>query len=337
VPAYNAEPWITETLRSILDQTIDPASYEIIVVDNGSLDHTLDAAAAALRGVPARVTLRSEPLRGPAHARNHGLRLARGSWIQFLDADDLLHPDKLRLQLNAARAADPEVGLIYSAWQRTEGASKVGIMPYIEDADAWSRVRTLLTTEGFIPTGGQLFRHSAVLAVGGYRDIGLVEDVDIYLRIAIASWRFQPFNYHVPLFVYRTHQVGSLSTNNVVSFWDGVVRNAAFAESWAREKTHAEAKVLPDQMVEVIADCYRQAARNFAGRDWARFDAVVERLKNLVGSVAPKGPFALRALSNFVGYKNAERVAIAYRGIKKISKKRQSRTYTSWMSLSGIF
>jgi hypothetical protein len=130
----------------------------------------------------------------------------------------------------------------------------------------------------------------------------------------------------VPLFVYRTHQVGSLSTNNVVSFWDGVARNAALTESWARAKAHAEAKVLPDQMVEVIADCYRQAARNFAGRDWARFDAVVERLKNLVGSVAPKGPFALRVLSNFVGYKNAERVAIAYREIKQISKKRQGRT-----------
>src|SRR5215213_507620 len=89
VPAYNAEPWIADTLRSVLDQTIDPASYEIIVVDNGSQDHTIDVAAAALRSASARVTLSSEPQRGPAYARNHGLRLAHGSWIQYLDADDL--------------------------------------------------------------------------------------------------------------------------------------------------------------------------------------------------------------------------------------------------------
>jgi len=322
VPAYNAEPWIAETLCSVLDQTIDPASYEIIVVDNGSEDHTLEVAAAALRSAQSRVMLSSEPKRGPAHARNHGLRLARGSWIQFLDADDLLHRDKLRLQLDAARGAGPDVAFIYSAWQKAESELEraPSVMPCIEDADAWSRVRTLLATEGFIPTGSQLFRRSAVLAVGGYRDIGLIEDVDLYLLMAMAGWRFQPLYCQTPLFVYRTHQTGSLSTNGPVSFWDGVVRNAALTESWARAKAKAEAKALPEQMVEVIADCYRQAARAFAGRDWTRFDAVVERLKNLVGSVVPKGPFALRALSNFVGYKNAERVAVAYRKIKQISK-----------------
>jgi hypothetical protein len=82
---------------------------------------------------------------------------------------------------------------------------------------------------------------------------------------------------------------------------------------------------LPDEMIEAIADCYRQAARTFAGSDWARFDAVVEQLRNLVGSAAPKKPFVLKALSNVVGYKNAERVAIAYRKMKKISKEHQGR------------
>lgn len=52
VPAFNAEPWISETLRSVLDQTIDPVSYEIIVVDNGSQDRTREVAAEALRMAP---------------------------------------------------------------------------------------------------------------------------------------------------------------------------------------------------------------------------------------------------------------------------------------------
>jgi cellulose synthase/poly-beta-1,6-N-acetylglucosamine synthase-like glycosyltransferase len=70
VPAYNAEPWIAETLRSVLDQTIDPVSYEIIVIDNGSEDWTLEVAAEALRMAPARVTLSSEAKRGPAQQKS---------------------------------------------------------------------------------------------------------------------------------------------------------------------------------------------------------------------------------------------------------------------------
>ena len=65
----------------------------------------------------------SEPKKGPAHARNHGLKLARGNWIQFLDADDLLHRDKLERQLAFAQACSADVGLIYSAWQNLEEGS----------------------------------------------------------------------------------------------------------------------------------------------------------------------------------------------------------------------
>src|SRR6516164_10939465 len=126
VPAYNAEPWITETLHSVLDQTIDPAAYEIIVVDNGSQDHTLKVASEVLRSAPTRVILSNESQRGPAHARNHGLRLARGSWIQFLDADDLLHRDKLARQLPFAQTCSADVALIFSAWQSLNHQMKAG-------------------------------------------------------------------------------------------------------------------------------------------------------------------------------------------------------------------
>lgn len=318
VPAYNAERWITETLRSVLDQTIDPACYEIIVVDNGSQDRTLDLAAAALRLASARVSLCSEPKRGPAHARNYGLRLARGSWIQFLDADDLLDRDKLARQLPFAQTCRADVGVIYSAWQSldvrsetewTKGPSRV---PEVDDQSLSARLGSLLDVAGFFQIGSSLFRQDALLAVNGYRDIGIIEDVDLYLRLAMAGWSFAHCFSPEPLFCYRRHSSGSLSTASAVAFADGVVRNAALVESWARAHHNINRFLLS----RLIA-CYFQAARVFAGRDWQRFDAVVERIESLAGEVIPPGPPALTILSKLMGYKTAERAALSWRRFKQ--------------------
>jgi glycosyltransferase involved in cell wall biosynthesis len=319
VPAYNAEPWITETLRSVLDQTIDPGSYEIIVVDNGSQDHTLDVAAAALRRSPARVTLSSEPQRGPAHARNHGLRIACGSWIQFLDADDLLHHDKLVRQLAFAGNCSADVGLIYSAWQSLDERTQVGwmksssILPHLDHTATITLVRSLISNAGYIPTGSQLFRRLALADVGGYKPVGLIEDVDLYLRLAMAGWSFAHCLSPEPLFSYRRHRDGSFSTGSAVAFADGVARNAALVESWARAH-----QILDHALSSQVIACYFQAARVFAGRDWERFDFVVERIENLTDKVTPPGPRALTVLSKLIGYKTAERVALSWRRFKRL-------------------
>jgi glycosyltransferase involved in cell wall biosynthesis len=320
VPAYNAEPWIAETLRSVVDQTIDPGSYEIIVVDNGSRDHTLDVAAAALRRSPARVTLSSELQRGPAHARNHGLRLACGSWIQFLDADDLLHHDKLVRQLAFARSCSADVGLIYSAWQSLDKRSETGwtkgppLVPEFDERSLAAWLSSILDTAGFFQIGSSLFRRNALLAVGGYRDIGIIEDVDLYIRLAIAGWSFVHCFSPEPLLSYRRHRGGSLSTRNAVAFADGVVRNAALVESWARAH-----QILDQPLSSRVIACYFQAARVFAGCDWERFDSVVERIENLTDKVIPPGPRALTVLSKLVGYKIAERVALSWRRFKQLA------------------
>jgi glycosyltransferase involved in cell wall biosynthesis len=320
VPAYNAEVWITETLRSVIDQNIDPARYEIIVIDNGSEDQTLDLASAALRMALARVTLSNEPKKGPAHARNHGLRLARGSWIQFLDADDVLHREKLARQLAFAQICGADTGLIYSAWQSlemrstTEWTKGPPNVPEFDDLSLSTRLSSLLNAAGFFHIGSSLFRRDAVLAVGGYRDIGIIEDVDLYIRLAIAGWSFVHCISPEPLFSYRRHRDGSLSTRSSVAFADGVVRNAALVESWAR--VH---QVLDQPLSSQVIACYFQAARVFAGRDWGRFDAVVERIESLTGKPIPPGPLALTVLSKLMGYKIAEQIACSWRRFKTLA------------------
>ncbi len=94
IPCYNAAPWLAATLESALAQT--HRNHEIIVVDDGSTDGSL---ATARQFEPRGVRVISQANRGASAARNAGLRAARGDFIQFLDADDLLAPDKIERQL----------------------------------------------------------------------------------------------------------------------------------------------------------------------------------------------------------------------------------------------
>lgn len=89
IPCYNAEAFMAEAIRSALAQTYP--SREVIVVDDGSDDGSLDV----VRSFGEEVRAESTAHRGGSAARNHGLRLARGELIQFLDADDLLFPEKV--------------------------------------------------------------------------------------------------------------------------------------------------------------------------------------------------------------------------------------------------
>ena len=118
IPAYNAAPWIDTTLRSALAQTWP--NTELIVVDDGSTDDTLALANAFAASHPsASIRVVTQPNRGASAARNHALRLARGDYIQFLDADDLLAPDKIAAQLSRLLPLGPRA-LASSSWARFE-------------------------------------------------------------------------------------------------------------------------------------------------------------------------------------------------------------------------
>ena len=89
IPTFNAGPYVAEAIESALAQT-DPC-FEIVVVDDGSSDGTLDV----VRRYEARVRILAQENKGAAVARNNGIAHARGHYIAFLDADDLWLRDKL--------------------------------------------------------------------------------------------------------------------------------------------------------------------------------------------------------------------------------------------------
>jgi len=111
ISAYNAQEWIADTLQSAVAQTWP--RKEIIVVDDGSTDGT---AEVARRFASKGVTVISTENRGLSAGQNHAYQHSRGDYIQFLDADDLLAPDKIERQLAALREFDSPRILLSSPW-----------------------------------------------------------------------------------------------------------------------------------------------------------------------------------------------------------------------------
>jgi len=109
ISAYNAEKWIKPAIESALRQTW--ADREVVVVDDGSTDRTLDIARTFETDSVKVVT---QDNRGAAAARNRSLKLASGDFIQWLDADDLLAPDKIAGQMKAA-AGERSKLVLYSS------------------------------------------------------------------------------------------------------------------------------------------------------------------------------------------------------------------------------
>src|SRR5215471_18790321 len=111
IPAYNCQEWLGDTLRSAMAQTWP--RKEIIVVDDGSKDQTSEVARGFVSKEVSVITTKNQ---GAAAARNQALRLSQGDYVQWLDADDLLAPDKIERQIAALRESDGRRVLLSSAW-----------------------------------------------------------------------------------------------------------------------------------------------------------------------------------------------------------------------------
>jgi len=111
IPAYNAERWIADTIRSALAQTWPRT--EIIIVDDGSRDQTLRVAR---HFASKNVSVVTQENQGASAARNRAFELCQGDYIQWLDADDLLAPEKVAKQMGAAGEFESKRTLLSSAW-----------------------------------------------------------------------------------------------------------------------------------------------------------------------------------------------------------------------------
>jgi glycosyltransferase involved in cell wall biosynthesis len=199
IPCFNAEKYLREAVESALAQTYRP--IEVIVVDDGSTD----AGPEIARSFGDRVRLVSQNHCGASAARNHGMNIANGYLIQFLDADDLLDPIKLERQVPLACECPETVTCTEHLLQTGPDVVERHIcLPDADDPVVFALYSIPLSS-------GPLHWRKSLKAVGGFRDeLTCCQDYDLLLRLACEGFGIHVI--HEPLWTHRRIE-GSLSSS----------------------------------------------------------------------------------------------------------------------------
>lgn len=183
IPCFNAERWIGAAIDSALAQTW--SDREVIVVDDGSTDGSLDV----IKSFGSLIRWESGPHRGGNRARNRLLELAGGPWLQYLDADDYLLPEKVASQV-AFLAQHPDADVVFGPvtlehW--SQHASTRALLTIPEPHDPW-----MLLARWCLPqTGSPLWRKQAISDVGGWKvEQASCQEHELYLRLLVGGKRF---------------------------------------------------------------------------------------------------------------------------------------------------
>jgi glycosyltransferase involved in cell wall biosynthesis len=199
IPCHNAEAYVGEAVRSALDQTYP--RVEVIAVDDGSTDGSLEV----IRSFGDRVRWETGPNRGACAARNRGVELAKGQLIQFLDADDLLYPHKVEVQLQAV--LQHKEAIVYCNWHaRMRDGEEKHVVPICDGMDP-----VAFALLGFVQTSAPIHWKARLISIGGFREhLPCSQERDLHLRLACAEYRFVHLN--ETLYFVR-QRYGSVSDN----------------------------------------------------------------------------------------------------------------------------
>lgn len=206
MPAYNAAPYIGEAIQSVVNQTY--TNWELVIVDDGSTDDTAAEARQIVEN-DLRIKYIYQPNGKQGKARNTGIKQANGTYIAFLDADDLWIPDTLEVLVKQL-SASADVDMIFAQGYFKNGHDLKNYDTITKSR--WDRSDLKLLCEyNQVPILSVLVKKKALLSVGYFSElpeIQKLEDYHLWLKLMISGYKFQS----IPdrLFYYRLH--GSQST-----------------------------------------------------------------------------------------------------------------------------
>lgn len=215
ITTYNEERFIKNAVLSVAKQSMDPRSYEIIVVDDGGSDNT-ESVLNDLKNqqqIPFKYLKKKNG--GTASARNFGIENARADIVSFLDGDDTYLPNKLKSSYEYINKNE-NIGIAYSDYiEKYPDKALVRLKQNFNPDTLFSHC---------IVSTNSMVRKSAIERVGGFDEtFRYVEDYDLWCRITLSGY----FSLRVPeiLFIYNSHpnsKTNSADFAKIQPEWDRI-------------------------------------------------------------------------------------------------------------------
>ncbi len=320
IPAYNAERWIANTLTSATAQ--DWPRKEIIVVDDGSIDGTL---AVARSFSAANVKVLSQRNAGASAARNRALAEAQGDYIQWLDADDLLAPDKISRQLAGAEPGATSRVLLSSAFGEFFGEPGTADFvpgPLWEDLDPVEFLLRRFTRNAWMcPAVWLVSRRLTDLAGGWDERLSLDDDGEYFSRVAAKS-RHIRFSPEARVY-YRRGNVGSLSRAVSDRACESLLLSLTLCIEHLRSVEDSERSRAAG--ITLLQTCIDHSVCFYPGHQdlQARIEAVA---RELGGSVCPpRLNWKYAAIRALLGWSAVKRVKTTVSNMKLLARSRFAR------------
>ena len=311
IPTFNSVQFIDEAIDSVIAQKY-PA-IEIVVVDDGSTDNTVAVARQKLQGSILRFhVVQLGANKGPSSARNAGLRVASGSWVQFLDSDDILMPRKIERQMAVCVAAPPDVAAIYSPWRHgfLEAGEIEWLGPLSEPFISGKAPIMCLAAKCRPLLGACLIRRSALDKTGGFEEaLRFWECEEACVKLASVG-RFVPVSSGEAEYLWRLDRRAMYIGGAGARY-----NSSAVGLGWIRQALRAAGDQsidklgLPEADKQLLLQECTTWGRVLFADDRAAFREYLSLARILDTNITPSYPRHISVLSRWVGYENAEAAA----------------------------
>ena len=244
MPCYNAEGFVSEAIESAVNQSYP--FKEVIVIDDGSTDGSL----SVIKKFGRKIRWETGPNKGGSAARNRGLSLAKGDYIQFHDTDDLLDLNKLETQMPILLQTGAD--LVYSDWRqyniaRPERKWICHVVPQGNDPVVLALQKQNITTNA------PIHKKETLLKINGFReDLPCCQERDLHLRLACSGVRF----HYLPGVLHTVRE-----RLNSVSYNELCVRNWLYKLIVDTYDMLAQENELNDERKEAFATLLSSSAR----------------------------------------------------------------------------
>lgn len=296
IPCYNAEKWITRCIESALAQ--DLQSIEVLVVDDGSSDKSADL----IRAFGDQIHFEQQENLGGNAARNKLLEMAQGEWIQFLDADDELLPNKISSQL---KEVNENTDILYSPV----------LIDTWKDGQSVTQVPTSINTDSSIEeqwirwelpqTGGALWSVQSLKKIGGWNiDMPCCQEHECYLRAIKEGLNFQYTPEALSLYrIWSEETVCRKDPRKVIEVRSKLIDDMI-------EYLDESEKLTPEKY-DAAGQMFFEMARTFAKHDIeaAYMYFIHYEQRNLIEIKGPAAPLRYQLILMFLGFPVAEKVA----------------------------